>query len=61
MEKIKIKDYWKERDLILTLSSDKKIVGIGEVLSENEERYLHIDIDDFMEFVKNLQEEIEHE
>jgi len=61
MEKIRIKDYWKERDLILTLSNDKKIVAIGEILSENAERYLQIDINDFMNFIKQLQEEIEHE
>jgi hypothetical protein len=42
-EKIYIKDYWGDRDLVIGVSStDKDLVAIGEVLDNNGERYIHI-------------------
>ena len=52
MEKTKCKDYWEKKDLVLGLTSDKKIVSIGEVLDDNTERYLHINVNDFLKFAE---------
>lgn len=54
MEKMHIKDKWGKKDLILSLSHKKDMVGIGEKLDENIDKFLHIDIGKFEEFALNV-------
>ncbi len=61
MDKIRCKDYWKQKNLIFGLSNDKKMVAIGEELEENIERFIHIDVKDFIPFAKKVIEEVNTE
>lgn len=54
MDKIRCKDYWKQKNLIFGLSNDKKMVAIGEELEENVERFIHIDVKDFIPFAEKV-------
>lgn len=56
MEKQYIKDRWGERELVIGFNG-KDIVGIGEVISKNTERFIHIKTEDFIRIAKIIIEE----
>ena len=46
--KLYVKDFWKQRDIVVADSSTDKLIVIGEVIGKNAEKYIHVNIDDLI-------------
>ena len=55
--RIIVKDYWKDRNLILAYSrQDKGLIAIGEPLSAGGERFIHVRVEDLERIIKMSKE-----
>lgn len=57
-DRITIRDYWGEKNIIIAKSSrDKGLIAIGEELGREAVRWIHIKKEDLVRGLKELQEE----
>jgi len=60
--KIRTKNFWKTKNIDMSLSrpdvKGERIVAIGEELEPNTYKFIHLDVDTFLDFADKVRKEI---